>query len=111
MNSIGWPLIIILNAVIVVLVGLIVVWKLYKDKKAGYPRGDERTSRLSGKAALGTLWISYIFMISLVVWNVIGTEFLDLPELGSGWTVISIMVVCCISFVFLRWYYERKGDA
>jgi hypothetical protein len=50
-------------------------------------------------------------MILLVLWNVIGTIFLDFPDLGSAWTVVSIMLVSSISFAILRWYYERKGDA
>ncbi len=110
MTNDGFPLIIVSIVVIVVLVGLLAVWKINKDRKAGYPSGDERTSKLSGKAALGTLWICYVFMISLVVWNAIGI-FLDFPELGSGWTVVLIMLVCSTSFALLRWYYERKGDA
>ena len=73
-------------------------------------RKDERTSKLSGKAALNAFWISYTYMLSLMLWIIFGTEFLGMPETEAGWYIISIMLVSSISFGLLRWYYGRKGD-
>jgi len=58
MTDFVWPIILILNAVLVLLIGVFVLWKLNKDRKSGYPVNDERTIKISGRAALGTYYIS-----------------------------------------------------
>jgi uncharacterized membrane protein len=110
MAAFVWPIILILNAVIIILLAIFVIWKMQKDKKAGYPMNDERTSKIQGKAALATYYISLSFMISLLLLNIIGNEFLSLPELEMGWTVIAIISVNGISFALLSWYYAKKGE-
>jgi Mg2+ and Co2+ transporter CorA len=42
--------------------------------------------------------------------NIVGNEFLGLPELEMGWTVIAIMLVMGFSFALLSWYYAKKGE-
>ncbi len=110
MATFGWPIILVLNAGVIILVAIFVIWKLQKDKKAGYPMKDERTSKIQGKAAIGTYYISLSFMVSLMMWNIFGNEFLNLPELEAGWTVIAIMLVNGISFALLSGYYAKKGE-
>ena len=110
MTDFGWPIILILNGILVLLVGVFVVWKKHKESKAGYPTKDERTMKISGKAAIGTYYISLAFMISLAFFIIFGTEFLALPELDAGWAIIAIMLVSGISYGLLNWYYSRKGD-
>jgi uncharacterized membrane protein len=110
MTDFVWPIILILNAVLVVLLGVFVLWKLHRDRKSGYPIKDERTIKISGKAAIGTYYINLAFMISLMLFIIFGTEFLSLPELDAGWAIISIMLVSGISNALLSWYYSRKGD-
>jgi hypothetical protein len=110
MTDFVWPTILIVNAVLVLLVGVLVLWKIHKDKKSGYPTQDERTLKISGKAAIGTYYINLAFMVSLSLFIVFGTEFLDLPELEAGWAVIAIMLVNGLSYGLLGWYYSRKGD-
>jgi uncharacterized membrane protein len=110
MTAYAWPIILIVNAVLVLLVGVFVLWKIHKDKKAGYPTQDERTLKIRGRAAIGTYYISLAFMISLLLFIIFGTEFLDLPELEAGWAIIAIMLVFGISYGLLSWYYSRKGD-
>ena len=105
-----WPIILVLNAVVVVLVAVLFLWKIRKERKSGYPTQDERTSMLNGKAAIGAFWISYAFMMLLELWTIFGNEFLDLPELDAGWAIIAIMIVAGISNGLLRWYYGRKGE-
>ena len=110
MATFGWPIILVLNAVIIILVAIFVIWKLQKEKKAGYPMKDERTSQIQGKAALGTYYINLAFLVSILMWNIFGNEFLNfLPELEVGYTVIAIMLVNGISFALLSWYYAKKG--
>jgi len=110
MSDFVWPTILILNAVIVVLVGLMVLWKIHKDKKSGYPIQDERTMKINGKAAIGTYYISLAFMISLNLFIIFGKEFFDLPDLEAGWAVIAIMLVSGFSYGLLSWYYSKKED-
>ena len=110
MTEFVWPTILILNAILVLLVGVLVLWKLHKDKKSGYPIKDERTIKISGKAATGTYYINLAFMVSLLLFIIFGTEFFALPELDAGWAVIAVMLVSGISNGLLSWYYSRKGD-
>jgi hypothetical protein len=110
MSDFVWPTILILNAVIIVLLGVFVLWKIHKDKKTGFPTNDERTLKIRRSAASGTYYINLIFMISLLFFIIFGKEFLNLPELDAGWAIISIMLVSGISNALLSWYYSRKGD-
>lgn len=110
MTDFVWPTILILNAVLVILVGVLAIWKIHKDKKSGYPINDERTTKIKGKAATGTYYISLTFMISLLMFIIFGTEFFALPDLDAGWAIISIMLVLGISNALLSWYYSKKGD-
>ena len=110
MTDFAWPIILILNAILVILIGLFVLWKIRRDKKSGYPINDERTLKISGKAAIGTYYITLAFMVSLELFIIFGTEFLALPVLEAGWAVIAIMLVSGFSYGLLSWYYSRKGD-
>ena len=110
MVAFGWPIILILNAVLIILLGIFVIWKTQRDKKAGYPIKDERTTKIQGKAALGSYYITLVFMVSTLIWIIVGNEFLNLPEIEAGWAVIAIMLVSGISFALLSWYYAKKGD-
>ncbi|MCW4006963.1 MAG: DUF2178 domain-containing protein [Candidatus Bathyarchaeota archaeon] len=110
MAGFEWPTIFIANAVLIILLGVFAVWKTQKDRKAGYPTKDERTVKIQGKAAMGTYWITLAFMVSTLIWIIFGKEFLNLPELETGWTVIAIMIVDGISFGLLSWYYAKKGE-
>ena len=111
MAAFVWPTILILNAVIIILLAIFVIWRVQKEKKAGYPMQDERTSKIQGKAALGTYYITLAFMVSILLWNIFGNEFVAvLPELDTGYTVIAIMLVMGFSFGLLSWYYAKKGE-
>ena len=107
MTGFVWPIILIVNAVLVLLVSVLALRKITKEKKSGYPLKDERTMKISGKAAIGTYYISLAFMISLALFIIFGTEFLALPELDAGWAIIAIMLVSGISNALLQWYYSR----
>jgi len=111
MATFVWPTILILNAVIIILLAIFMIWIVRRNKKAGYPMQDERTSKIQGKAALGTYYINLVFMVSIMLWNIFGNEFITfLPELDTGWTVIAIMLVSGFSFGLLSWYYAKKGE-
>ncbi len=111
MTDLIWPSILITNAVAIILLGIIFAWKNHKDRKEGFTQQDERTERINGKAAKGTFWISYAYMLSILLWIIFVNEFLALPELELGWTIISIMLVSAFSHGLLRWYYGKKGES
>jgi uncharacterized membrane protein len=111
MTDLLWPIILVVNAVVIILLGVIFVWKTYKDRKEGLSLQDERSRQISGKAALGSFWISYAYMLSILLWIIFGDELLALPEFDVGWTVVSVMLVSSISYALLRWYYNRRGEA
>ena len=110
MTDFVWPTILIANAVIVVIVAVFALWIIHRTKKAGYPFRDERTIKISGNAAIGTYYITLVFMVSMTLFNIFGTEFLDWPQLEAGWAIIAIMLVMGFSNALLSWYYSRKGD-
>jgi UDP-N-acetylmuramyl pentapeptide phosphotransferase/UDP-N-acetylglucosamine-1-phosphate transferase len=110
LDTFVWPIILILNAALIILLALFLIWKVQKDKRSGYPMKDERTSKIQGKAALGTYYITLSFMISILIFSIVGSEFFGLPDLEAGWTVIAIMLVSGISFGLLSWYYAKKGE-
>ena len=98
------------NLIVVVVLAIIVIWKIRKERKEGFPREDERTAKIGGRAAIRAFWISYGFMVALMLWIIFGNEFFALPDLDAGWTVISIMLISSISYGLLRWYYGRMDD-
>jgi heme/copper-type cytochrome/quinol oxidase subunit 2 len=111
MTDLLWPIILTANAAVIILLGIIFVWKTYKDRKEGLNIQDERTAKINGKAAIGAFWISYAYMLSILLWIIFVNEFMALPEFEIGWTVISIMLVSTVSYVSLRWYHNKKGEA
>lgn len=110
MSDFAWPVILISIASIVLVIAMFVLWKLHNDKKSGYPTNDERTMKIRGRAAIGTYWIVFVFLISLDLFIIFGPRFLGLPELEAGWAIIAIMLVLGFSNALLSWYYSRKGD-
>jgi dipeptide/tripeptide permease len=111
MADIVWPAIMVLNAAVIILLGIIFARKAYREKKEGQTLKDERTAKINGKAAVGAFWISYAFMLSLLIWIILADEIIAVPELDVGWTVISIMIVSSVSFIVLRWYHNKKGES
>ena len=96
--------------VIAALVGILIVWKIFKDKKSGFPVADERTRKINGKAASYALIIGSYFMIAMIAVLIIGQEFPDLPALEPGNALIASLLALDLSFLGLRWYFGRKDD-
>jgi len=105
-----WPIVSISIALTVIVIGVLYVLMISRERKAGYPLQDERTSRINGKAALGAYYISAFFMAAEMLWMIFVREFLGLPEPDTGYMLLAAMLVLSGSFGGLRWYYGRKGD-
>ena len=105
-----WPIVSVGIVAIMVLIGVLTVWKIGKDRRSGYPLGDERTQRISGKAATYSLYIGLYFMIALLLVLIAGRELLGYYLFNAGDALVASVLVQSLTWLVLRWYLERKGD-
>jgi len=110
MTDLMWPITSIGIAAIIVLIAILLVWKIYKERKSGFPMQDERTLKIIGRAATYSLYIGSYFILALLAMLLIGKEFYGLPEVEAGYPLIVALLVYNVSFLVLRWYLGRKGE-
>ena len=111
MTDFLWPFIMVLIASLGVIISILTIWKTHRERKSGLPRSDERTSRITGKAAFYSLYIGLCFMIAVLLTLLVGKEFFGFPDLDAMPALNSSILVFSVSFLVLRWYFNRKGDA
>jgi hypothetical protein len=105
-----WPIASIGILALIILIGVLVLWKTLKEKKSGYPLVDERTQKLNGKAAYYAMYICQYFILAYVWVSFVGREFFSMPEIEAGYPMIAALLVSALSFLVLRWYLGRKGE-
>ena len=105
-----WPIISIANIALIILIAVLVVWKMRKEKKSGFPLKDERTQKLNGKAAYYAMFICQYFILAYVWVIFIGKEFFGMPEIEADYPMIATLLVSALSFLVLRAYFGRKGE-
>jgi Na+/H+ antiporter NhaD/arsenite permease-like protein len=110
MNDSIWPIVSIANIALIILIAVLVVWKMRKEKKSGFPLKDERTQKLNGKAAYYAMFICQYFILAYVWVIFIGKEFFGMPEIEAGYPMIATLLVSALSFLVLRAYFGRKGE-
>ena len=110
MTSLVWPIMSGGIVVVIVLIGVLVLWRIVKDRRSGFPAGDERTQRVNGKAATYALFIGMYSTIALLFVNLINEVFYDLPAFEVGYALIASLLIYSLSFLGLRLYFDRKGD-
>jgi magnesium-transporting ATPase (P-type) len=110
MAEITWPITSIGIAVLIVLIGILAVWRIRKDSKSGFPSGDERTQRITGKAATYALFLGSYFTLALMFMLIFGRELYNLLNVDAGYLLIATLLVSNVSFLVLRWVFGRKGD-
>ena len=101
-------------AVAIVLIGILLVWRILKDRRSGFPVADERTQRITGRAAAIALNVGSYFIIAVLIWTIIAREFLGVPSFSEdfySYSLIAVLLVQSISMLLLRWYFGRKGDS
>jgi hypothetical protein len=108
--ALPWSIVGLIIPLLIVLVAVIAVWRLYKDRKSGFPPGDERTKRITGKAAVYALLIGNYFTLALMFMLIFGRELYDLRNVDAGYLLVSTLMVSSISFIVLSWVFSRKGD-
>ena len=95
---------------LIVLIGVLVIWKTIKDKKSGFPLADERTQKLNWKASYYAMFLGQYFIIAYLFVNIVGREFFGMPEIEAGYPMIAALLVSSVSFLVLRWHFGRKGE-
>jgi hypothetical protein len=105
-----WPIASIGIIAVIVLIGVLVIWRIIKDRKSGYPSGDERTQRITGKASTYSLLIGLYFMIALLLVYIVGRELLGYYLFNAGDALVASVLLQSVTMLVLRWYFERKGD-
>lgn len=105
-----WPVVSLGIAAMIVVLSILVVWKIYKDRKFGFPAQDERTSKITGRAATYALYIGSYFILAFLFILIIGKECYGLPEVEAGYPLIAALLVYNVSFALLRLYFGRKGE-
>ncbi len=110
MADFAWPIVSMGILALIVLIGVLVLWRRLRDKKSGFPLADERTQKLNGKAAYYAMFMCQYFIIAYLLVNIVGREFFDMPEIEAGYPMIAAVLVSALSFLVLRWYLGRKGE-
>jgi cytochrome b561 len=110
MIDVPWPVISILIMATGVLIGVLVIWRKLEDRKSGFPAQDERTKKVTGKAATYAFFIGSYSMIALMIANLINLELTGLPLLDVGYALVIPLLVQSLTFLGLRLYFNRKGE-
>ena len=110
MTDVPWPVISIVIMAIGVLVGVLVIWRKLEDRKSGFPGQDERTKKVTGKAAMYAFFIGSYFMFALMIANLNNLELAGLPLLDVGYALVIPLLVQSLAFLGLRLYFNRTGE-
>jgi len=110
MNGLLWPLASIGILATMVLIGVLAIRKILKDKRLGFPAENERTQKITGIAATYAFYTGSYFMIALMLTNILNYEFLGVPLLDAGYALISSILVNSLTFLIVHWYFNRKGE-
>ncbi len=110
MADLAWPIASVGILALLILIGVLVIWKRLKDRKSGFPLTDERTQKLNWKAAYYAMFLGQYFIVAYLLVNIVGREFFGIPELEAGYPMITALLVSSVSFLVLRLLFSRKGD-
>ena len=110
MTDFLWPLASIGILATIVLIGVLAIWKILRDRRLGFPAKDERTQKITGIAATYAFYIGSYFMVALMLTNILNYEFLGVPLLDAGYALIASILVNSLTFLIVHWYFNRKGD-
>ena len=94
----------------IVILGVFLIWRMLKEFRSGFPLKDERTQKVSGKAAYYAFHLGSYFMIALMLMNILSREFRGEYLLDAGYALVISVLVQSLTFIGLRLYFERKGD-
>jgi hypothetical protein len=104
-----WPIVSVGIVAMIVLIGVLLILRIVKDRRSGYPSQDERTRNIAGRAANYSLYIGLYFMIALLLIFIVGRE-LGYYLFNAGDALVASVLVQSVTLLVLRWFLERKGD-
>ena len=110
MADFAWPIVSVGIIALLILIPVLIIWKTLKEKKSGYPLGDERTKKLTWKAGYYAMFIGQYFILAYIWITFLGREFFGMPEIEAGYPMIAALLVPALSFLMLRWHFSRKGE-
>jgi len=110
MIDLSWPIVSIGILALIILIGILALWKVLRNKKSGFPSADERTQKVDWKAAYYAMFMCQYFIVAYLLVNIVGSEFFGMPEIEAGYPMIAALLVSALSFLMLRWYFGRKGE-
>ena len=110
MADFTWPIVSMGIIALLILIPALVIWKTLKDKKSGFPLGDERTKKLTWKAGYYAMFMGQYFILAYIWASFIGREFFGMPEIEAGYPMIAALLASALSFLVLRWHFGRKGE-
>jgi len=107
MTDTGWPIVSGGILVLIVVIGIVAVWIILKEKRSGFALSDERSQQLNWKAAYYAMFMYQYFILAFLFFNLFGREFFGLGEIEAGYPMIAALLVSAISFATIRWYLDR----
>jgi len=113
MADFTWPIISMGILALIIIIGILMLWKMLKalkERKSGFPLADERTQKLTWKAGYCSMFICQYFILAYLWVSFIGREFFGMPEIEAGYPMIAALLVSALSFLVLRLYFGRKGE-
>lgn len=110
MSDVAWVSVNLGIAVAIVLIAILLVWRTLKDRKSGFHPRDERTQKITGKAATYAISIGSYFTIALLLINIITRELYGSFVFETGYALVACLFVYNVSFLGLRLYFTKKGD-
>ncbi len=94
----------------IVIIGVFVFWRIFKEMRSGFPLKDERTQRISGKAAYYAFHLGSYFMLALMLLNFLNRQFRGADLLDGWYALIFSIIVQSLMYIGFRLYFERKED-
>jgi uncharacterized membrane protein len=94
----------------IVILGIFVIWRILKELRSGFPLRDERTQRVSGKAAYYAFHLGSYFMIALMLGNILSRELKGVYLIDGWYALIFSIIVQSLMYIGFRLYFERKED-
>jgi len=105
-----WPILSVSMMIAIVVLGILMLWRMSKERKAGFPTKDERTQKITGRAASYALNIGSYFILAFLAIKIFAREIYDVHDIDAGYPMIAVLLVFNVSFIILRLYLDKKGD-
>ena len=101
-NLLFWSIVSIVIPFLTVLIGIIVIRKIQKELKSGFPSGDEWTQKITSKAEIFVLLIGNYFTIVPMLMLIFGRELDNLQKVDAGYLLLSYLLFSSVSFLSAR---------